>query len=343
MGVTFPHREHNFFNFFAQRCATPDHLHVYPRKMSARVTARTGLLDVLDRPLALTVEILWRWLFGFLAILFGALAAVQAFAAVNLTDADQTDLLLSGDPQKAVDVLLRLSAQAGPSILHQLLWLAPVLLLFWLGFSTLGRAASCSALTLRPRADWGELNLRPYLKPVSLLQAMRAVSLCGAIALAWAAKIVSIKLAVADPRADARIVFYVVGLAVIWGMIAGAWLAFNFLLAIAPTTLLRTSPPPPAGPFFELLRRWKHSGNTWFALTARFVALKALAFVTAFTASIAAFGFAAFFPFAIPAALIAFISLAYFAVADTLFLARLSAYARLSTSSLGDEIFFRDR
>lgn len=307
------------------------------------MTARTGLLDVLDRPLALTVEILWRWLFGFLTLLFGALAAVQALAGVTFTDTDQTDLLLSGDPQKAAAVVLRLSAQAAPAILHQLLWLAPVLLLFWLGFSIFGRAAACSALTLRPRADWAELDLRPYLKPVARLQALRVLSLCLAIALAWAAKASSIELAVTDPRADTHLLLYVLALALIWGMIAGAWLTLNFLLAIAPTTLLRTPPPLQSRPFLELLRRWKHSGNTWLALTGRFVALKALAFVTAFATSIAAFGFAAFFPFAISAALIVFISLAYFAVADTLFLARLSAYARLGSSSLGDEIFFRDR
>lgn len=310
--------------------------------MSARVTAKTGLLDVLDRPLALTVEILWRWVFGFIALLLTLLAAAQVFAGVAISDADQTDLLSSGDPLRAAAALHRLLAPAIPATLHQLLWLGPLLLVFWLIAGIFGRAAACSALTLRRRADWRDLRLRCYLKPVARLQAIRVISFSTAILLAAGVYLLSVRVGASDAQSDVHIYLYVTAIAVVWGLIAGAWLTLNFLLAIAPATLLRQETAPVTSPFWALLMRWKRSPGEWLALTARFAVLKAFAFVCAFSASMAAAGMAAFFPFVICAGVVVVISLGYFAVADTLFLARLSAYSRLGEHTSGDEIYLRE-
>lgn len=310
--------------------------------MSARVTAKTGLLDVLARPLALTVEILWRWVFGFLALLLTLLAAAQSFAGVVVTDADQTDILSSGDPLRAAAALHRLLSPAIPAAFHQLLWLGPLLLVLWLIIGIFGRAAACSALTLHRRADWRDLRLHPYLKPVARLQFMRAGSLCAAILAAVGVYLLSVRVGASDAQSDTHIYLYVVAIVLIWGMIAGAWLMLNFLLAIAPATLLRPGTAAVTSPFRALLLRWKRSGSEWTALTARFAGLRALAFVCAFSASMAAAGMAAFFPFVLCAGVIALISLGYFAVADTLFLARLSAYSRLGEHTSGDEIYLRE-
>ncbi|MEO8725134.1 MAG: hypothetical protein ABI383_03335 [Acidobacteriaceae bacterium] len=315
---------------------------MYSWLMSARVTAKAGLLDVLDRPLALTVEILWRWLFGSVALLLTLLAAAQAFAGVVVTEADQSDIFLSGDPTKAVEALRRLIAPTVPTILHQLLWLTPLLMLFWLVLGTLGRAAACSALTLHRRADWGELRFRGYLKPVARLQGLRVVSLCGAISLAVAIELLSVRVAASSATANASIYLYLIAIALLWGLIGGAWLMLNFLLAIAPAMLLRPQGTAVTTPFRDLILRWRRSGSDWLALTIRFAGLRALAYICAFSASLAAAGMAAFLPFVMSAGLILLILLAYFAVADTLFLARLSAYSRLGEHTSGDEIYLRE-
>lgn len=296
--------------------------------------------DVLDRPLAITVEILWRWCFGGVAAVLVALAGALALSGAVITDQDEAALLRSGDVQTAANAVISLAQQVGPAVLHQLLWLLPALSVIWFTCATLGRAAACSALSLRARADWGDIRLRQHLGPIAQLQAARLASLCVAIALGLASQWAAVKVGMRSP--DASQVFVAAGLTVVlWSVIAGAWTVLNYFLAVAPASLIEAGSRK-EGALTHTLRIWQRPSNVAMGVAARFAAFKLFAVAAAFAASIAAVGMAAFFSATFSIILLLLISLAYFAYSDVLFLARLSAYARMSGSTAGEEIYIRE-
>ncbi|HEY0564144.1 MAG TPA: hypothetical protein VGC88_01095 [Terriglobales bacterium] len=308
--------------------------------MSARSIAKAGMRDVLDRPLAITVELLWRWSFGGVATVLTALAGALSLSGAVITDQDEAALLRSGDVQTAANALISLAQQVGPAVLHQLLWLVPTLSVIWLVCATFGRAAACSALALRARADWGDIRLRPYLGPVARLQAARVATLLAAIALAAGSQWMAVSLGMRD--ANASLMFVVFGLTLVsWSVIGGAWMALNLILSIAPAALIEAARPQQSA-FSQILRTWQRSNSAAVGVTVRFAGYKFLTFAGAFAASIAAVGAAAFFSATFSIALLLLITLGYFAAVDVLFLARMSAYARINGSPAGEEIYIRE-
>lgn len=306
--------------------------------MSARVTARAGLLDVLDRPLAITLELLWRWLFGALALIFIALACVRVFSSASVSDADQHAIFLSGDPQRALDSLLRIMLTLGPKLLRECAWLLPLCcLLYWL-FSTAGRALTLAALSTPPNRETHSLDIRRYLRPSAALQTLRVLAFCIALALDFAAILAAARLAPPD-FADFSTVYRYYGLLLpLWLLIAVLWAIANFALAIAPATLLRT--PLPVPPLRTLAHRWNPQ---WLRVTWQFAVLKTLAFTITVSAAFITAGWAVLLSWYVSAALLCFISLLYFAVADILFLARLAAFSRIGAPTPhAHEVHIRD-
>jgi hypothetical protein len=128
------------------------------------------------RPSLLVIELAWRWLFGIPALWLLYAKAQEIWMTAPLSGTGINDLSLQ-DPWQASQVLANVVSVLLPPVRHAILWLAPLLGLFWAVLSGLGRN-----LVLR-RYD-PELPFRPV--SLIVLQLLRLIFLSGSFALWFA-------------------------------------------------------------------------------------------------------------------------------------------------------------
>ncbi len=196
-------------------------------------------------PALTALEILWRWIFGLVALLVFAREGLHIFHLATAGTDDPGRLGLAHftllDPMAAASQVADASVILLPLLRRfAAVWALP-LLLFWTVVSGLGRT-----VVLR-RAD-RSLVPRPFT--LMALQLTRALALAGSFVLWFALMVWNGQVAVSDPIArgtEPNLVLYfsiaIVGTLTLFTL----WAAVSWVLAIAPLlSMLRNLPPWPS-------------------------------------------------------------------------------------------------
>ncbi len=273
------------------------------------------------QPALVLGEIAWRWAFGVAAWALVVFAVRRILATVDVTHAE---LLIArhSDLFVIADACARIVVQVLPQLARECLVLVPAIAVLWTAAATVGRGITLNALlsveaqepVARNRAPFGQLTILNCLRAVFTLAA--ASSLVGAM-LAVGALVQFDDVAVVAAIS--------ITLAAI---VAFFWSVVNWYLALAPIWIMGDARPVlPA--IAESVNFSRRLARPYSAITLWFGLFRGIAFVVALLAAM-------FTSQASPAASVSAcvaIAVAYFAVADFLYLARLAAFVALEQSS----------
>ena len=130
------------------------------------------------------LEVLWRWVFG-VPTLF--LLWFEGIRIVQKTPLDITALksMTIQDQMGAAEILARTMGALIPPTLRTLLWLAPLLIVFWVVISSVGRTLVLRRVDGRLHSRTGTLMVLQSLRILALLATFAGWFLC----LRWASKV----------------------------------------------------------------------------------------------------------------------------------------------------------
>lgn len=283
--------------------------------MSERNLVREGFAAVARRPEVVAGEIAWRWAFGAAAWVLVLVGVHLVFRSVPVSRAEIAMARRYGVFQ-AADAIARILIDAWPGILRLAAVLLPGIAAIWIAAASIGRAVTLNALLdgSVPRLGLRSLLGLNFLRAGATLAAV--IGYIGAIVLAGMAL-------PSDPQ--------YAGIAVlVWMLIAAAvafcWTVVNWFLALAAIFVARDQESAFAAvaASVALYRRQPRDYATaaaWFGFF-RSVAL-VVAIVLSLVAAAAPNGAAA-------AVIVAAVALAYFAVVDWMYVARLAAFVALA-------------
>jgi hypothetical protein len=274
---------------------------------------RAAFRVVVARPVLILAEIAWRWAFGAAACALVFFAFHRIFAH---TDVSQLELLLSrhSDLFLIADACARILAQVLPQLAAEAIVLVPAIAVLWIVAATVGRVVTLNALV-------GSAS-RAYVR-VLLLHILRAaLTIAVGLAFCGAVLFVGATLALQHPAAAVALSL------VLMMLVASCWSVVNWFVALALIWVVRDGLGVFAaiGASIELYRR---SPGAYVGIASWFGVVRAVAIVVATIVALIA---AQASPSSAVAASIA-IALAYFAVADFCYIARLAAYVELHGSS----------
>jgi hypothetical protein len=179
------------------------------------------------RPSLVSLEVLWRWLYGIPVLL---LLRYEAIKILNDTPVDLAVLqrMTVLDPMGAAQTIAQVLAALLPPVWRVAVWLTPLLLAGWVMASSLGRT-----MVLR-RAD-NRLHARPLT--LMVLQALRVVALAGSFAVWFVCVQAASKLTILEPLSvggepnlvgySALVIVASLGLFTLWAVVSWA-------LSVAP-------------------------------------------------------------------------------------------------------------
>jgi hypothetical protein len=276
--------------------------------MSAKNPLTYGFRAIRRDPALLLIEILWRWSFGAIAIfLLLAFIAMRpdSFAAVDSVPWSSHDPLLIA--QSLLPVAADLAARRSALAMGLLAATA-----FWTLFGSLGRMLTLS------RLEKGEVSFRTMLA----LQFSRALFFWLAGAALAGSIVLASRIADSGAQQDLFLYFALAGGSMI--VIGVIWAAVNWVLILAAVCCARNA----GGVIRSILQAAalarSHSGDL-FGTTFVFAIPRVTALVIAFVLWFLPSGMMATAPHAYFAWTIV-VTLAYFAVSDWLYLARMAGY-----------------
>jgi len=280
------------------------------------------MLMAARRPALLAAEVGWRWTFGAVALALAAATFAGFLEGVAVTDRDL--LALGSSNQDLMSAALaHMFEGAGGRLLHAFAVLLPALAVLWTIAASVGRTVT---LRLMMPAS-SRLRLLPMFTLHFARAALAITTLLAAFGTLLFAASVSIR---PDPDGFARPdpTLYLLILLFVLPVIAVVWSFLNWLLSLAPIFVVRDGASAPASiaSAVGVARESKAAlaGTTALFGLLRLVALGVLVFVSLMVAG-------AFSAAGLKATMVVLglLALAYFVVADMLFIARLAAYVEI--------------
>jgi hypothetical protein len=286
-----------------------------------RSPAGSAMRAVLGRPSLPLAEIAWRWSFAALAWMLAAFAALQYLDSLPIRTVDEF-LLGTGNPLLVARALSHIVRGSGPRLALGILTVAAALLLVWVAFASVGRAATLADLTGRPPRCWN-------LKSILAVHFLRA---CLTFAALTAAAGVFILAGMAAPAEDVSpgISFQLwSGLLI---LLCLAWSVLNWMLSLAPIFVVRDSEDM-LGAIRATVYFIRDRLPAICLTGALFGTVHLALFVLFLSMAFAIFAFAQLFPAVMVALVLCVLTLLYLALADWLYIARLAAYAAVAAGS----------
>ena len=179
------------------------------------------------RPSLTGLEVLWRWVYGIPALLLVWRVGTRLVAEVPL-NVGALERMTVTQPMKAAQTLAEAMAVLLPPVTRVALWLAPLLLVAWVVWSSLGR-------TLVLRKIDGSLHTRPWT--LMVLQAIRVVALAASFALWFACLQWAAATTVTGPLArgdEPNLVSYFALTIVATLALFILWAAVSWVFSVAP-------------------------------------------------------------------------------------------------------------
>lgn len=280
-----------------------------------RPLVRDGFRAVLRQPGLIGAEIAWRWSFGAAAWFLIAIALDRALTATQISSAEIA--LASGNQALAADALARMVYDFLPRLALAAAVLIPALALLWIAAASLGRWITLRAL-LSGGFSGASGNFRSLLA-VNFLRA--ALAVVAAAGLLGAGLIARILVGPGDPASAVAVAMALAAL------VAFFWSVVNWFLALAPVFILRDGRGAPTAIADSLALLTRYLGE-YLGIAFSFGLLRGAALLVAIAFSLAPL--AATNSVAVAVGLSIPIALAYFAVADFLYIARLAAFVGLA-------------
>jgi hypothetical protein len=288
-----------------------------------------GFRASLRRPSLALAEIAWRWTVGAIGWALFFFWLVEFLDTLPVTRGDAT-LLRTRQPLlvgRAIEHILRGSLNR--AVLAALFALIALSLL-WIVTASIGRAATVRALIEYFRRDIASrvstatsdsMERRPWRSLIGLNFLRLALALAAILAIVGASILASFVSSKANPRPGLVFVLFLA----LAGLICIAWPALNWFLSLASIFAVRDSENTP-GAISAAVTLFRERSGPVFAVGTWTGLAHLVAFSVATTAVSVPLAFLQIAPWRIVIAGVFLITLAYFAVVDWLYMARLSGY-----------------
>lgn len=284
---------------------------------------RAGLAGVFRRPAVIAAEIAWRWSF---AVAAGALLLVAGMRFLNSLTVSDADLfaLRSRVPQLIAEALVRIFQGSGPRLLRLILILTPAISLLWILAAAVGRVATLRVLLEDAPVSFTRRHDIRSLLGANLLRVL--VTLLGFMATVGSA-IVAGYAANITPE-PSILLFNAVFLGLLF-LASLCWSTLNWYFSLAPIFVVRDN----RGTFAavgEAVRLVRRRGGDFTGVGLLYGLLKLFGIAVATVVSLVPLAFIAQWPWEITTVLLVAVTLAYFAFADLLYIARLASYVAIA-------------
>jgi hypothetical protein len=276
------------------------------------------------RPSLTLAEIAWRWTIGAAATTVFLFGLFEYLSTLTVSNAELL-LLRSGQPYLVGQALAHIARGTLGRVMLSTMFAALMLSLFWSVAGALGRVATVRGLLGYFRRGVASANDRPArarLHSLVRLNVLRA-AVSGAAILGFAgAFIIAGFVSTAEhPRPGLAFLLFLPLAGLVWII----WGGLNWLLTLAAIFAARDGENAMAALSAAATLCREHTGavaavSTWTGLA------HLVAFVGATTIVGMPLGFVAIVPWRLVLAVMILITLAYFALADWIFMARLAGY-----------------
>jgi hypothetical protein len=278
-----------------------------------------GLRAVTRDPAIFLVEILWRWSFAILACLLVAGVGLMLLGPLHVGPI-WDNAWRSRDPQRMGQVVLGVVLILGVKVIMTAVIAVPLAIaLLWGILSALGRFVTVKRL----RAGLTSLRFRSILT----LQLLRGLVGWLSLVLLFAATFSEALIASRGPKPDLLLYYLMVMPSVV--VIGALWLTLNWYLSLA--AIFGREGQSFRGAFRQArqtirLQRSDFAGTGFVFLLFRVVVMLIAGAICGLTSGMVGSSPQGYFVFLI------IVSLAYFAIADFLYMARMAAYLALAAA-----------
>jgi hypothetical protein len=277
-----------------------------------------GLRQVTRDPVIFLVEIVWRWSFALLACLLVFAVGLALLGTLNIGHTWDA-AWRSRDPQRMGSLLVAILLLLGTKAVIAAVAIPIAIALLWAILSAPGRFATIKRL----RAGLTSLRFRSILA----LQFLRAFVAWFSFILLFAATFGEALIASRGPKPDLLLYYLMVMPSVV--LISALWLTVNWYLTLA--AIFGRESQSFGGAFRQArqtvrLQRSDFAGTGFVFVLFRTIALVAATAICGLFSGMAGSSPQAYFVLLIVA------SLAYFAVADFLYMSRMAAYLALAAA-----------
>jgi len=306
---------------------------------------RDGFRAVWRQPSIFFAELSARWSWGGAALLLFGLALFEYLQTLIVTPAD-IFLLRLKHPLAVSRALADIFHGSWPRVLHTLLLLVPALTLLWIVLMALGRFATLRSLIDSARLQYEQapeseekpdptafrplniqspsLRWRPLRSLMGLNFLRSGLALAALVSLVGSAIVSSFVSTVKHPHVGLAFLLFI-PLAIV---VSTIWSSVNWFLSIAAVFVVRDGEDTfgsiaTAVDFCRRCAGRVSGAGFWFG------AMHLVAFVMATTVVMYPLSLATLVPAGVTLSLMGLVTLAYFAVADYLHIARLAGYVSL--------------
>jgi hypothetical protein len=277
-----------------------------------------GLSSIVRDPVIFLIEILWRWSFALLACLLVFAVGLMLLGPLPIGDSWNT-AWRSHDPTRIGGMVFIILSLLGMKAVVAAIAVPILIALLWSVLSALGRTITINRL----RAGVTSLRFRSMMA----LQLLRAFLAWFSAVLLLAAIVGEALIATRGPKPDLALYYLMVMPSVL--LIGSLWLVFNWYLSLAAVFGREGQS------FWEAFRQTRQTirlqrsdfaGTGFVFLLFRAAVLLVGVAICGLTSRMAGSAPQTYFT------LVMIVSLAYFAIADFLYMSRLAAYLALAAA-----------
>jgi hypothetical protein len=287
--------------------------------MSASTPIRDGFRAIWRAPGLVPAEIAWRWAAGgaFWALLL--LSFIEYAGSLKVSPLNWFFWKL-GYPPLSAQAFADTIAGSGHKLLAIAAVLIPGMAILWTFAASIGRTATLRAIVPEGTVRFRTMLALNFLRAAALLAAL--IGFAGVYAIAMALY--------SDgpgtlPHAGRSTWMLLVG----WTLVAYLWSVVNWFLALAPVVAVERNCDALAA-MSGSMRILAERPGRFFRVNVIFGGMHLLAFIVFATVALFALMLVAAIPGKVVLGLLLLVILAYFAVADFLYMARLGAYAEIA-------------
>jgi hypothetical protein len=286
---------------------------------------RAGFAQAFRRPAVIAAEIAWRWSFGAAAGALVTVAAVRFLNSLTVTDGDML-ALRSRIPQLMADAILHIFHGSGSRLLQLVFILIPAVSVLWILAASAGRAATLRALLRDVPASFTRRHDLWSLAGVHFLRV--AVTLLGMMATAGAAILAGFAAATATTEGPSVLLFNLVFLGLLF-LVSLCWSTLNWYLSLAPIFVVRDNRGA-LGAVSDAVHLVRRRGGDFTSVSTLYGLIKLFVIGVVTVLSLVPLAFIGEWPWQLTTAMLVILTLAYLAVADMLYVARLGSYVAIA-------------
>ena len=280
---------------------------------------REGFRAIWRQPSIFLAELAWRWSWGGAALILTGLALFEYLHTLVVTPTELMLLRLK-HPLAVSRAMADIFHGSGPRVVLTALVLIPAFALLWILLGALGRFTTLRALVAQVEQDW--TPNRGAIRSLIGLHGLRvALALAGLLSFLGAALVASSVSTRNNPHLGFATLLFIP----LAGLVSVIWSWVNWFLSISTIFTVRDGADT-FGSVAAALEFCRRSGRKTTPVSFWFGAMHLVAFVIGTTVVAYPLALASLIPPGITLLLMAFVLLAYFAVADYLYLARLAGY-----------------